>query len=147
MLRMRDPAYLKQRRSNRSSMATVYCTVLSSAARALIAFPKNAVGSHKATGLQMGAASWQGAVKIRLYEHDGIDHAVVELIPWRGVSRVLYDRPVAGGGICHGDASGLSAKMPPAPIAAPGINPVSTARGRWRNGLELGENFDNKFNW
>jgi hypothetical protein len=37
---------------------------------------------RKATGLQTVAASWQGAVKVRLYEHHGIDHAVVELIPW-----------------------------------------------------------------
>jgi hypothetical protein len=39
------------------------------------------------------AASWQGAVKVHFYARDGIDHAVVELTPWRGagVSRVLYD--------------------------------------------------------
>jgi hypothetical protein len=45
------------------------------------------------TGLQTVAASWQGAIKVRLYEGDGVDHALAELMPWRGagVSRVLYD--------------------------------------------------------
>jgi hypothetical protein len=30
--------------------------------------------------LQTAAASWQGAVKLSLYERDGIDHALVELV-------------------------------------------------------------------
>jgi hypothetical protein len=39
---------------------------------------------RKATGLQTVAASWQGAVRVSLYERDGIDVARVELIQWRG---------------------------------------------------------------
>jgi hypothetical protein len=44
------------------------------------------------------AASWQGAVKVNLYERGGIDLALVELMPWpgAGVGRVLCDGPVAG---------------------------------------------------
>jgi hypothetical protein len=34
---------------------------------------------RKTTGLQTVAASWHGAVKVSLYERDGIDHALVEL--------------------------------------------------------------------
>jgi hypothetical protein len=53
---------------------------------------------RKTTGLQTVAASWQDAVKVRLYERDGIDYARVELTPWRGagVSRVPYDERVDG---------------------------------------------------
>src|SRR5262249_14210481 len=41
---------------------------------------------------------WQGAVRVSLYERDGADHALIELIEWRGAgtNRVLYDGPVAG---------------------------------------------------
>ena len=35
---------------------------------------------HSTSGLQTAAASWQGAVKLSLYERDGIDHALVELV-------------------------------------------------------------------
>jgi hypothetical protein len=61
---------------------------------------------RKATGLQTTAASWQGAVKVSLYERAGVDHALVELTPWRGagVTRVLYDGPVAGDGLRVGSA-------------------------------------------
>jgi hypothetical protein len=53
---------------------------------------------RKTTGLHTVAASWQGAVKVSLYERDGTDHALVELTPWcgAGVSRVLYAGSVAG---------------------------------------------------
>jgi hypothetical protein len=53
---------------------------------------------RKNTGLRTVAASWQGAVRVRLYERDGFDRAFVELTSWHGagVSRVLYDGPVAG---------------------------------------------------
>jgi hypothetical protein len=34
-------------------------------------------------GLQTVAASWQGAVKVSLYERDGMDRTLVELIAWR----------------------------------------------------------------
>lgn len=53
----------------------------------------------KGSGLQVKAASWQGAVHVGLYARDdGRDCARVSLIPWNGagVSRELYDGPVDG---------------------------------------------------
>lgn len=53
---------------------------------------------HKSSGLETVAASYQGAVKVRLYGRDGTDMAEVRLTPWQGSgsSRVLYDGPVSG---------------------------------------------------
>jgi hypothetical protein len=55
----------------------------------------------KASGLDVTAASWQGAVSITLRERDGIDYATVELVTWNGAgtNRVLYDGPVDGAGV------------------------------------------------
>jgi hypothetical protein len=54
---------------------------------------------HKSTGLDVTAASWEGAVHTRLHHgQDGHDYAVVELIPWNGsgVTRELYRGRVDG---------------------------------------------------
>lgn len=51
------------------------------------------------SGLRTVAASWQGAVDVRLYcNTDGVDRCRVMLVPWHGAgtSRVLYDGPVSG---------------------------------------------------
>lgn len=47
-------------------------------------------------GLEVIAASWQGAVKTTLFLADGRDIALVELVPWhgQGVRRILYEGPV-----------------------------------------------------
>jgi hypothetical protein len=52
----------------------------------------------KASGLDVVAASWQGAVTTRLYERDGVDMALVSLSRWhsQGTERILYHGPVAG---------------------------------------------------
>lgn len=52
----------------------------------------------KLSGITTTAASWNGAVRVELYEHNGVDHARVELTPWhgKGTSRALYDGPVGG---------------------------------------------------
>jgi|TARA_Y100000310_G_scaffold228936_1_gene231284 hypothetical protein len=53
----------------------------------------------KGTGLHVNAASWEGAVDVRLYEAGGVDMAQVYLRKHNGagVDRVLYDGPVSGG--------------------------------------------------
>jgi hypothetical protein len=58
------------------------------------------IGNRK-SGLETVAASWQGAVKVRLYERDGADYAEVRLTAWHGngLDRALYDGPVRGYGI------------------------------------------------
>lgn len=60
---------------------------------------------HKSSGLQVNAASWQGAVSVELYERDGVDYARVRLEPHRGagICLELYDGPVAG----HRNAAGF----------------------------------------
>lgn len=52
----------------------------------------------KDSGLRTVAATWAGAVEVRLYEHDGEDWAQVSLIHWNGggVERILYNGPVNG---------------------------------------------------
>jgi hypothetical protein len=52
----------------------------------------------KASGLNVRAASWQGAVTVRLYDLGGVDMAEVCLDTHHGAgsSRVLYNGPVAG---------------------------------------------------
>lgn len=53
----------------------------------------------KNSGMETIAASWQGAVQTRLYvDDDGVDCALVSLVPWRGegVKKVLYNGPVGG---------------------------------------------------
>lgn len=54
----------------------------------------------KSKGLETTAASWQGAVKVRLWhdEATGLDMAEVMLTPWRGqgVHQSLYRGPVTG---------------------------------------------------
>jgi hypothetical protein len=54
----------------------------------------------KTSGLETVAASWEGAVSVRLYEKDGRDYCSVSLIPWHGngTSKILYTGPVSGGG-------------------------------------------------
>lgn len=53
---------------------------------------------HKSSGLTTCAASWQGAVRVELYERDGVDYAHVSLRPWqgRGIDREIYNGPVGG---------------------------------------------------
>jgi len=54
----------------------------------------------KASGLDVTAASYEGAVKVRLFHNGelGENWALVELAPWQGSgsSRVLYHGPVRG---------------------------------------------------
>ncbi len=52
----------------------------------------------KASGLTTIAQSWQGAVRVRLYEVDGVDMAHVQLETHYGAgsSRTLYQGPVSG---------------------------------------------------
>jgi hypothetical protein len=52
----------------------------------------------KSSGMDTVAASWQGAVKVYLYEKDGTDMARVELAPWHGAGtrKVIYEGPVGG---------------------------------------------------
>lgn len=52
----------------------------------------------KASGMITKAASWQGAVEVRLYTVGHTDYAVVSLTRWRGEGTeiVLYDGPVEG---------------------------------------------------
>lgn len=50
----------------------------------------------KASGLSTVAASWNGAVRVYLYEQNGKDMARVELTPWHGhgISALIYDGPI-----------------------------------------------------
>jgi hypothetical protein len=52
----------------------------------------------KSSGLRTLAASWEGAVSVRLYEKFGVDWAVVSLTMHHGAGtrRTLYDGPVSG---------------------------------------------------
>lgn len=52
----------------------------------------------KKSGMQTVAASWSGAVRVTLYEHEGEDRVIVSLIPWHGhgTDRQLYEGPVSG---------------------------------------------------
>jgi hypothetical protein len=54
-------------------------------------------GSEK-SGIEATAASYEGAVNVELRVKDGIDWAMVRLIPWHGggINAVLYDGPVGG---------------------------------------------------
>jgi hypothetical protein len=71
------------------------------------------LGSKK-SGLDATAASWQGAVDVRLW-HDaktGRDMARVSLIPWHGAgsNKPLYYGPVSGA-TCECSDSGCQAHM------------------------------------
>jgi hypothetical protein len=50
----------------------------------------------KKSGIETIAASWQGAVKVELYDRDGKDFARVSLMPWHGhgTNAIIYDGPV-----------------------------------------------------
>lgn len=50
------------------------------------------------SGLTTHTAGWQGAVRVRIYDKDGVDTVHVELVPWRGVGgyRTLYEGRVDG---------------------------------------------------
>lgn len=52
----------------------------------------------KASGLSTFAASWEGAVRVHLYERDGVDYADVSLVPHHGggMYKALYSGPVSG---------------------------------------------------
>jgi hypothetical protein len=57
---------------------------------------------HKSTGLQATAASYSGAVEVQLYANkDGVDCAIISLIPWKGagIHRMLFNGPVSGAGL------------------------------------------------
>jgi hypothetical protein len=51
---------------------------------------------HKSSGLTTRAASWQGAVEVRLYEANGVDMCSVYLTRHNGagVLQLLYSGPV-----------------------------------------------------
>jgi len=54
---------------------------------------------HKASGMRSTVAGWGGAVRVQLYEHDGVDYARVTLGPHPcvgGDTRTLYDGPLSG---------------------------------------------------
>ena len=53
---------------------------------------------HRNTGLTTRAASWSGAVEVRLYHSNGVDMAQVMLTQHNGAGsfRTLYDGPVSG---------------------------------------------------
>lgn len=61
------------------------------------------------TGLQTIAASWQGAVKVRLYERDGIEHAPVEVT--LGVGPPVTAGSRAGSWFDPVEQSGLVARL------------------------------------
>lgn len=42
----------------------------------------------RSSGLKVAAASWNGAVYVRLWHENGKDHYAVELGPWQGNARV-----------------------------------------------------------
>jgi hypothetical protein len=75
-------------------MAHFYGTVQGQRGRA------SRLGS-KQSGLDVTAASWQGAVSVTLREVDGVDHATISLIQWNGAGtrRIIYDGPVSGAGV------------------------------------------------
>lgn len=52
----------------------------------------------RALGIKTTAASWQGSVRVYLYEKDGEDYALVQLEPWHGegTNQTLYRGPVSG---------------------------------------------------
>lgn len=52
----------------------------------------------RGTGLTTYAASWEGAVRVYMYEKDGVDLVQVELVQHQGagVNRLLYSGPVGG---------------------------------------------------
>lgn len=52
----------------------------------------------KDSGITVEAGSWEGGVRVHLYQHDGADYAIVSLIQWHGAgaNRILYDGPVSG---------------------------------------------------
>jgi len=53
----------------------------------------------KKSGITTHTASWEGAVRVELYQKDGIDYAKVCLTKWRngaGDYKLLYDGPVSG---------------------------------------------------
>jgi hypothetical protein len=72
---------------------------------------------RKGSGLRAYVASWQGAVRAELYHQDGVDYAVVSLVPWHGagVARELYHGPVGG-----------PAKEPAAAVEVPAGQQVSS---------------------
>lgn len=51
---------------------------------------------HRSSGLTTYAASWAGAVKVSLMVREGVDWAIVELVPHHGsgVFKTLYSGPV-----------------------------------------------------
>lgn len=51
-----------------------------------------------ASGLDVIAASWQGAIRVRLYAQGDVDMALVYFAPWHGAGSeaVIYDGPVSG---------------------------------------------------
>jgi hypothetical protein len=50
----------------------------------------------RVSGLDMYAASWCGAIHVRLYAVEAADYVTVRMVPWkgRGTEVVLYDGPV-----------------------------------------------------
>jgi hypothetical protein len=52
----------------------------------------------KESGITTHAASWDGAVRARVYDRNGVGWTTVELVPWHGSgkNRLLYDGPVSG---------------------------------------------------
>ena len=78
-------------------------------------------------------------MKVSFYARDGVDFAMVELMPWRGagLNRVLDHGPVAGESVASSQMRRL-ARMPRINLTR-GIHPVSTAREGWRGSSQGAE--------
>lgn len=50
----------------------------------------------KNSGMEVHAASWSGAIQVRLYVKDGVDYAIVRKVRWygSGEEKILYDGPL-----------------------------------------------------
>ena len=51
----------------------------------------------RTSGMVSHTASYEGAIRVELYEYDGVDHALVEIVRWEGslgATKILYDGPV-----------------------------------------------------
>lgn len=76
----------------------------------------------KASGVEVVAASWAGAVRCSAYlAEDGADHVQVHLTPWKGVGRnvLLYDGPISGAGLAYDYAGAAKAGMAMRKLASP----------------------------
>lgn len=75
----------------------------------------------KASGVEVIAASWAGAVRAAAYEKDGTDMVRVHLTTWRGAGAdvLLYDGPISGAGLDYDYAGAAVAGMAMRKLASP----------------------------